>query len=213
MKICSYTYHHTHPSCTPDFYLLDASFAFLTHANPYLASTLPLSDINTFIHDFASTHELLSPTIIGLSLTDPYKRINLFVKDLITKENICGFSNFPSNAIIDGRFFQDIPQSQIGFTQELHAMKSVLTGTTHSLAFAFTPEQAFSYAQAGVQALALSPVIPPYWNLNKDSTTLFQKNILLQLRKDFPNISLLEIKYNAPFSSSITPNYDGAVWL
>lgn len=213
MKLCSYTYHHTHPSCTPDFFLLDASYAFLNHTNPYLASTLPLTDTNSFIRDFLSAHELPGPTVVGLSLTDPYKRMNLFVRDFLTRKNICGISNFPSNAIEDGRFFQDIASSQIGFVQELHVMKSVLPDTALSLAFVFTPEQAFSYAQAGVQALALSPAIPPFWNLKKDSETLFQKNILLQLRKTFPELSLLEIKYNAPFSTPVAPDYDGAVWL
>lgn len=213
LKSCSYTYYHTHPAIQPDYLLLDASYAFMEQDNPYLASALPLSDGNTFVYDFILSHEFDIPTIAGLSFTDPYKRMGNFCAELLSQKNICGFCNFPTNGVVDSDFFQEIALSEIGFSREYEIMSQLIPDTDMSLAVVFTMEQAVKYAQAGIQALGLSPAVPPYWNLDDSLQSDFSEMNLMRLKAEFPKAALLEIKYRQPFSQPVSDFYDGGIWL
>lgn len=213
LKLCSYTYYHTHSDIQPDYLLLDASYAFIGETAPYLASALPLSDGNTFVRDFILSHEFDLPTIVGLSFTDPYKRMADFAARLLCRKNICGFCNFPTNGVVDGDFFQEIALSEIGFSREYEIMSQLIPDTDMSLAIVFTMEQAVKYAQAEIQALGLSPAVPPYWNLDDNLESDFSEMDLTRLKMDFPKVSLLELKYGQPFSAPVSDHFDGGVWL
>lgn len=212
IKVCTYTYFHQNPDSTPDYLLLDSSFYFIKEKNPYLAASVPLVDANTVVLNLISSMKTEIPVIVGLCLTDPYKRIPFFAEKLKRFNYVKGFCNLPTNACIDGNFYQEITASQIGFEQELTAI-SQLSPKYDTLFFVFCMEQAVKACQMGIKNLVLSSSVPAYWNFQMEMNSDFNKTSVELLKKQFQDINVYELFYNQKFNQPISEYMDGAIWM
>lgn len=207
--IANELYVSKHPGFLYDYLLIDASYAYKDFTNPYISFTLPNLDCNSYVKQRLQNSSD-SPIILGISYTDPYRRIDEFCKNLTSYNCVKGFTNFPSNSIFNGEFGTEINNSHIGVDNEFHSFYNSMIFQQFSLAFVYTIEQAELYASVGVTAIAISSLRPNFW----DSTNYLMLNpdLIDNLKHKYPYLLLFNIEYNGTISSDYD-NFNGTIYI
>ncbi|KAL8766726.1 MAG: hypothetical protein Q9209_006595 [Squamulea sp. 1 TL-2023] len=119
-----------------DLILVYNSGRFRMAGRGSLAGMMPYSDANAVVADMA--REVLpvvknSPVLAGVCATDPFRSMDLFLKQL-KDMGFCGVQNFPTVGLIDGKFRQNLEETGMGYEEEVNMIK-----TAHQLDLVTTP--------------------------------------------------------------------------
>ncbi|KAL8842709.1 MAG: hypothetical protein Q9170_000365 [Blastenia crenularia] len=119
-----------------DLILVYNSGRFRMAGRGSLAGMMPYSDANAVVVDMAN--EVLpivknTPVLAGVCGTDPFRSINLFLRQL-RDLGFCGIQNFPTVGLIDGQFRQNLEETGMGYELEVEMIR-----TAHDLDMVTTP--------------------------------------------------------------------------
>jgi len=120
-----------------------------------LAGLMPYGDANAIVVEMA--REVIpvvkkTPVLAGVCGTDPFRDIEVFLKDLIHL-NFSGVQNFPTVGLIDGVFRKNLEETGMGFDKEVE-----MIGLAHKLDLLTTPyvfdeDQARKMAEVGADVI------------------------------------------------------------
>ena len=120
-----------------------------------LAGLMPYGDANAIVVEMA--REVIpvvkkTPVLAGVCGTDPFRDIEVFLKDLIHL-NFSGVQNFPTVGLIDGIFRKNLEETGMGFDKEIE-----MIGLAHKLDLLTTPyvfdeDQARKMAEVGADVI------------------------------------------------------------
>jgi len=120
-----------------------------------LAGLMPYGDANAIVVEMA--REVIpvvkkTPVLAGVCGTDPFRDMEVFLKDLIHL-NFSGVQNFPTVGLIDGVFRKNLEETGMGFDKEVE-----MIGLAHKLDLLTTPyvfdeDQARKMAEVGADVI------------------------------------------------------------
>jgi len=120
-----------------------------------LAGLMPYGDANAIVVEMA--REVIpvvkkTPVLAGVCGTDPFRDMEVFLKDLIHL-NFSGVQNFPTVGLIDGIFRKNLEETGMGFDKEIE-----MIGLAHKLDLLTTPyvfdeDQAKKMAEVGADVI------------------------------------------------------------
>ena len=120
-----------------------------------LAGLMPYGDANAIVVEMA--REVIpvvkkTPVLAGVCGTDPFRDMEVFLKDLIHL-NFSGVQNFPTVGLIDGIFRKNLEETGMGFDKEIE-----MIGLAHKLDLLTTPyvfdeDQARKMAEVGADVI------------------------------------------------------------
>src|SRR5205809_7142642 len=90
-----------------------------------LSGMMPYGDANQIVMDMA--REVLpvvkkTPVLAGVCGTDPFRIMKLFLRDIITA-GFSGVQNFPTVGLYDGKFRQNLEETDMGFGLEVDMIR------------------------------------------------------------------------------------------
>lgn len=120
-----------------------------------LSGLMPYGDANAIVVDMSA--EVLPvvkhvPVLAGVCGTDPFRMMELFVKQL-KDIGFAGVQNFPTVGLIDGVFRQNLEETGMSYAKEIE-----MIGIAHDLdllttPYVFDPDQAIAMTRAGADIL------------------------------------------------------------
>jgi len=120
-----------------------------------LAGMMPYGDANQVVVEMA--REVLpvvkrTPVLAGVCGTDPFRVMNLFLRDLQSM-GFSGVQNFPTVGLIDGTFRQGLEETDMGFAKEVEMVRSAHDLGLLTCPYVFTEAEAEAMARAGADVL------------------------------------------------------------
>ena len=120
-----------------------------------LAGLLPYGDANAIVMDMAN--EVIpvvkhTPVLAGVCGTDPFRRMELFLKD-VDRAGFSGIQNFPTVGLIDGTFRRNLEETGMGYGLEVDLVAEARRQNLLTTPYVFDPEQAKDMAAAGADIL------------------------------------------------------------
>src|SRR5207253_4088954 len=90
-----------------------------------LSGMMPYGDANQIVMDMA--REVLpvvkkTPVLAGVCGTDPFRIMKFFLRDVITA-GFSGVQNFPTVGLCDGKFRQNLEETDMGFGLEVDMIR------------------------------------------------------------------------------------------
>ena len=120
-----------------------------------LSGMMPYGDANAIVMEMA--REVLpvvknTPVLAGVCGTDPFRVMKLFLRE-VDAAGFSGVQNFPTVGLIDGRFRQNLEETEMGFGLEVD-----IIGAAHEMGllttpYCFSPDEAAAMAKAGADIL------------------------------------------------------------
>jgi predicted TIM-barrel enzyme len=116
-----------------------------------LAGLMPYGDANAIVIDMAA--EVLTvvkdtPVLAGVCGTDPFRQMSLFLKH-IKDIGFAGVQNFPTVALIDGLFRQNLEETGMGYGLEVDMIRQAHEMDLLTTPYAFDEAEARAMAEAG----------------------------------------------------------------
>ena len=142
-----------------DFLLALNAGRLRTMGEPSVASLLALRDTNRFVLDFASAEirpRTALPVFVGLAAFDP--RLDaMAVLRRVRDAGFEGITNFPTVALLDGRFRRFLEASGYGFEREAALLEQARALGLATLGYAHTREEArrLAFARVDIVNIAL----------------------------------------------------------
>ena len=126
-----------------------------------LCGMMPYGDANQIVMDVA--REVLpvvkkTPVLAGVCGTDPFRIMKFFLRDVITA-GFSGVQNFPTVGLYDGRFRQNLEETDMGYGLEVD-----MIGLAHEMGLLTTP-YAFNDDEAAAMAKAGADILIPHMGL------------------------------------------------
>ena len=120
-----------------------------------LAGLLAYGDANAIVQEMG--REVLpivkkTPVLAGVCGTDPFRVMELFLKDL-KAQGFNGVQNFPTVGLIDGVFRQNLEETGMGYGLEVDMIRMAHELDMITCPYVFTPEDAKAMAEAGADIL------------------------------------------------------------
>jgi predicted TIM-barrel enzyme len=120
-----------------------------------LAGMMPYGDANGIVMDMA--REVLpvvknTPVLAGVCGTDPFRLMKRFLLD-VKEAGFSGVQNFPTVGLIDGRFRQNLEETDMGFDKEVEMIRLARELDLLTCPYVFTEEEARQMTQAGADVL------------------------------------------------------------
>ncbi len=120
-----------------------------------LAGLLSYGDANAIVMDMA--REVIpvvktTPVLAGVCGTDPFRRMDLFLKD-IDRAGFSGVQNFPTVGLIDGTFRANLEETGMGYGLEVDLIRTARDMDLLTTPYVFDPDQAKDMAKAGADVL------------------------------------------------------------
>jgi predicted TIM-barrel enzyme len=120
-----------------------------------LAGLMPYGDANAIVMEMAG--EVLTvvkdtPVLAGVCGTDPFRRMELFLKD-VRDVGFSGVQNFPTVGLCDGLFRRNLEETGMGFDLEVEMIRQAHELDLFTSPYAFNPEEAREMAQAGADVV------------------------------------------------------------
>lgn len=131
-----------------------------------LAGMMPYGDANAIVLDMA--REVLpvvshTPVLAGVCGTDPFRIMKLFLRE-IDAAGFSGVQNFPTVGLIDGKFRQNLEETDMGYGLEVDLIR-----TAHDLGMLTTP-YCFNPDEAAAMAAAGADILIPHMGLTTKGT-------------------------------------------
>jgi predicted TIM-barrel enzyme len=120
-----------------------------------LSGMMPYGDANQIVMDMA--REVLpvvkkTPVLAGVCGTDPFRIMKFFLRDVITA-GFSGVQNFPTVGLYDGKFRQNLEETDMGFGLEVDMIRQARELGLLTTPYAFNDEEATAMAKAGADIL------------------------------------------------------------
>lgn len=120
-----------------------------------LAGLMPYGDANAIVVDMAS--EVLTivkdtPVLAGVCGTDPFRNMDLFLKQL-KDLGFSGVQNFPTVGLIDGTFRANLEETGMGYDLEVEMIRKAHEIGLLTTPYVFSEEDAIKMAEAGADVL------------------------------------------------------------
>src|SRR4051812_6418275 len=120
-----------------------------------LSGMMPYGDANAIVMDIA--REVISvvkrtPVLAGVCGTDPFRLMKLFLRD-VDAAGFSGVQNFPTVGLIDGRFRQNLEETELGYGLEVDMIATAHEMGLLTTPYCFNPDEAKAMAQAGADIL------------------------------------------------------------
>lgn len=120
-----------------------------------LSGMMPYGDANQIVMDMA--REVLpvvkkTPVLAGVCGTDPFRIMKFFLRDVITA-GFSGVQNFPTVGLYDGKFRQNLEETDMGYGLEVDMIKLAHEMGLLTTPYAFNEEEAKAMAMAGADIL------------------------------------------------------------
>jgi predicted TIM-barrel enzyme len=120
-----------------------------------LSGMMPYGDANQIVMDMA--REVLpvvkkTPVLAGVCGTDPFRIMKLFLRDVITA-GFSGVQNFPTVGLYDGKFRQNLEETDMGYGLEVDMIKQAHDMGLLTTPYAFNDDEAKAMAKAGADIL------------------------------------------------------------
>jgi len=120
-----------------------------------LSGMMPYGDANAIVMEMA--REVLpvvtkTPVLAGVCGTDPFRLMKLFLQD-VDAAGFSGVQNFPTVGLIDGRFRQNLEETEMGFGLEVDMIRTAHELGLLTTPYCFNPDEAAAMAKAGADIL------------------------------------------------------------
>jgi predicted TIM-barrel enzyme len=120
-----------------------------------LSGLMPYGDANAIVVDMA--REVLpvvkeAPVLAGICGTDPFRRMDVFVEELI-RIGFSGVQNFPTVGLIDGLFRINLEETGMGYDLEVDAVRIARGRDVLTAPYVFDIESAVAMTKAGADVL------------------------------------------------------------
>lgn len=120
-----------------------------------LSGMMPYGDANAIVMEMA--REVLpvvkqTPVLAGVCGTDPFRVMKLFLRD-VDAAGFSGVQNFPTVGLIDGKFRQNLEETEMGFGLEVDMIAAAHEMGLLTTPYCFNPDEATAMAKAGADIL------------------------------------------------------------
>ncbi|MDQ0176368.1 phosphoenolpyruvate hydrolase family protein [Bacillus chungangensis] len=120
-----------------------------------LAGLMPYGDANQIVEEMAG--EVLTvvndtPVLAGVCGTDPFRRMDVFLKKL-KDIGFSGVQNFPTVGLIDGIFRKNLEETGMGYQLEVEMIRLAHELDLYTTPYVFNEEDAIQMAKAGADML------------------------------------------------------------
>jgi len=120
-----------------------------------LSGLMPYGDANAIVMEMA--REVLpvvskTPVLAGVCGTDPFRLMKLFLRE-VDAAGFSGVQNFPTVGLIDGRFRQNLEETEMGFGLEVDMIRAAHELDLLTTPYCFNPDEAAAMAKAGADIL------------------------------------------------------------
>jgi len=120
-----------------------------------LAGLLAYGDANEIVQEMGN--EVIpvvenTPVLAGVNGTDPFRIMNVFLKDL-QAQGFAGVQNFPTVGLIDGQFRQNLEETGMGYDKEVEMIREASELGMLTTPYVFNEQQARDMAEAGADVL------------------------------------------------------------
>jgi predicted TIM-barrel enzyme len=120
-----------------------------------LAGLMPYGDANAIVVDMA--REVLpvvrdTPVLAGVCGTDPFRSMPRFLDELRAM-GFAGVQNFPTVALVDGRFRQGLEETGMGYDLEVEMARTARQAGMLTAVYCLTEDEARAMAEAGVDVI------------------------------------------------------------
>ena len=120
-----------------------------------LSGMMPYGDANAIVMDMA--REVLpvvtqTPVLAGVCGTDPFRIMKFFLRDVITA-GFSGVQNFPTVGLYDGKFRQNLEETDMGYGLEVDMIKLAHEMGLLTTPYAFNEDEARAMTKAGADIL------------------------------------------------------------
>jgi len=120
-----------------------------------LAGLMPYGDANAIVLEMA--REVLpivlkTPVLAGVCGTDPFRVMDLFLRDL-KQLGFSGVQNFPTVGLIDGQFRENLEETGMGYAQEVEMIAQAHDMDLLTCPYVFNEGEAQAMATAGADLL------------------------------------------------------------
>jgi predicted TIM-barrel enzyme len=120
-----------------------------------LSGLMPYGDANAIVMEMA--REVLpvvskTPVLAGVCGTDPFRLMKLFLRE-VDAAGFSGVQNFPTVGLIDGRFRQNLEETEMGFGLEVDMIRAAHELGLLTTPYCFNPDEAAAMAKAGADIL------------------------------------------------------------
>ncbi|WP_420832920.1 phosphoenolpyruvate hydrolase family protein [Sporohalobacter salinus] len=120
-----------------------------------LAGLMPYGDANSIVMEMAN--EVIpivkdTPVLAGVCGTDPFRSMDVFLKKL-KKVGFSGVQNFPTVGLIDGKFRQNLEETDMGYGLEVEMIRKASNLGLFTAPYVFDEEDAKAMAEAGADLL------------------------------------------------------------
>jgi predicted TIM-barrel enzyme len=116
---------------------------------------MPYGDANAIVMEMA--REVLpvvkqTPVLAGVCGTDPFRVMKLFLRE-VDAAGFSGVQNFPTVGLIDGKFRQNLEETEMGFGLEVDMIAAAHELGLLTTPYCFNPDEATAMATAGADIL------------------------------------------------------------
>ena len=120
-----------------------------------LAGCMPYGDANAIVMEMAG--EVLTvvkdtPVLAGVCGTDPFRLMDVFLKQ-VREAGFSGVQNFPTVALCDGMFRQNLEETGMGYGVEVEMIRTAHEMDLLTTPYAFKPAEAEAMADAGADVV------------------------------------------------------------
>ncbi len=120
-----------------------------------LSGMMPYGDANAIVMERA--REVVpvvkqTPVLAGVCGTDPFRVMKLFLRD-VDAAGFSGVQNFPTVGLIDGKFRQNLEETEMGFGLEVDMIAAAHEMGLLTTPYCFNPDEATAMAKAGADIL------------------------------------------------------------
>jgi predicted TIM-barrel enzyme len=120
-----------------------------------LSGMMPYGDANAIVMEMA--REVLpvvkkTPVLAGVCGTDPFRVMKLFLRE-VDAAGFSGVQNFPTVGLIDGKFRQNLEETEMGFGLEVDMIAAAHELGLLTTPYCFNPDEATAMAKAGADIL------------------------------------------------------------
>jgi len=120
-----------------------------------LSGMMPYGDANAIVIEMA--REVLpvvtrTPVLAGVCGTDPFRVMKLFLRQ-VDEAGFSGVQNFPTVGLIDGKFRQNLEETDMGFGLEVDMIRCAHEMGLLTTPYCFNPDEATAMARAGADIL------------------------------------------------------------
>ena len=176
-----------------DMIIIYNSGRFRMNGRGSLAGLMPYGDANAIVVDMA--REVLTivkdtPVLAGVCGTDPYRDMDVFLKQLI-ELGFSGVQNFPTIGLCDGMFRQNLEETGMGYYLEVDMIRKAHQLDLLTTPYVFNVDEAIEMTRAGADVLVAHMGLT-----TKGAIGAFTSKTLDQCVKDIQEIHDAAVKWN-----------------